>query len=95
MTIIFDGKSSRDEFMKRRQLRRDCFANQVWKKWVERNQVTNCASCVADESKRGFRRERFEKWLMENGCYLEVKNGVPDIKGFDEESLIMFTLRFG
>ncbi len=93
--IRIGGNDTRDAFMKRRQTRRDCFANRVWLKWVGETGYANCADCVADESKRGFRRERFEAMLMENGCYLSITNGMPEIKGFSEESLIMLTLRYG
>ena len=94
MTIIFQGLT--ESFMKRQQMRRDCLSNQIWLKWVENqgDTIETYHSCVADESKRGFRRTRFESWLMEQGCYLEVKNGVPEIKGFDEQSLMMFLLKY-
>ena len=95
--IRIGGNDTRDAFMKRRQTRRDCFANRVWLKWVKEqgDTITTYANCVADESKQGYRRSRFEAMLMENGCYLSITNGMPEIKGFSEESLIMLTLRYG
>jgi hypothetical protein len=72
-------------------------ANLIWQKWADQN-IDEARYVIhkniANEAKRGTYRDRFETFLMQNGCYLEVKNGLPEIKGYDEESLVMFLLKW-
>ena len=80
-------------------------ANRIWKNWALSNLELvpfgqqyfrpRWNLNVANEANRGSKRERFESWLLEQGCYLEVKNGEPFVKGFDEQSLIMLLLHYG
>ena len=70
-------------------------ANKIWYSWASKNIRTGVFNRnIANEAKFGSNRQRFEECLMEYGCYLEVKAGKPEIKGFDEESLMMFLLRW-
>lgn len=77
----------------------DLPANKIWQKWAGENLAKLSRRViwnrnVANEAKSGFNRTLFESYLMEQGCYLEVKNGKPKIKGYQERSLVVFLLRW-
>jgi hypothetical protein len=87
-------------YSEKRQKISDLPANQIWRKWNYNHDDGSGGRVryeinVADAAKYGYRRQRFETWLFENNCYLEVKSGIPEIKSFEgsEEYLTLILMQ--